>query len=90
MNSSDNRFLECAHYKNSLPETALRLREFDDFEFDPMILGSIGVVFARVTLIHISDLDRFSGLGLDSLGELGDLSSILLAGSCHTQCEQVS
>ncbi len=55
-----------------------------------MFCGCIGRVFARIALIHIGDLDRFAGLGLDPLGKFGDLSTILLVGSCHTQGEQVS
>jgi len=52
--------------------------------------GGSGSVFARVALIHISDLDRFSGFSLDSLCKFADSGAVLLVGGCDAQGKQVS
>jgi hypothetical protein len=64
-------------------KTLLRRRQFDHFELDSVLFGCSGGVFASVTLIDEGDLNCPAGLGLNSLGEFGDLSAILFIGRSY-------
>lgn len=71
-------------------ESALGLRQLDDFEGNSVLGGRRRWLLARVSLVDEGDLDAFARLGLNGLGDPADLGAIVGVGGCDMQSQKMA